>query len=87
MSQGWTSQDCVALQVARVEFMMFILENLNLVGREEMGKILELFDSMDRTRDGFLTLQVQASNICTFICSSCHLFQRTLQTGAAETEV
>ena len=50
-------------QVSKVEFMMFILENLNLVGREEMSKILELFDTWDIVGDGVLTLRVRSWNI------------------------
>jgi hypothetical protein len=46
------------LQVTRVEFMMFVLDNLGLVSSHEMDRILEMFDSADETHDGILNLQV-----------------------------
>lgn len=58
------------LQVSKVEFMMFILENLNLVGREEMGKILELFESVDHDGDGILSLAVAL--LCSLAFHSLH---------------
>jgi hypothetical protein len=63
-SFSWTrgmEQQRGMLQVSKVEFMMFILENLKLVGRDELSKILELFDSVDHDQDGILTIQVRAS--------------------------
>lgn len=67
------------LQVSKVEFMMFILENLNLVGRDEMGKILELFESVDRIGDGVLTIRVPPWPSRCFKLPSCILRIRMLQ--------
>lgn len=46
-------------QVSKVEFMMFILDRLELVGQDEMNRILEMFDEADTAGDGILNLQVQ----------------------------
>lgn len=48
---------CVALQVTRVEFLMFILQHLKIVDRAEMEHILSLFESCDSNGDGVLDLQ------------------------------
>ena len=46
-------------QVAKVEFLMFILDRLELVGQDEMQRILEMFDEADAAKDGVLNLQVR----------------------------
>jgi hypothetical protein len=45
------------LQVTRVEFLMFILQHLDIVDRGEMEQILTLFESCDANGDGVLDLQ------------------------------
>lgn len=37
---------------------MFILDRLELVGQDEMHRILEMFDEADASKDGVLDLQV-----------------------------
>ena len=43
-------------QVSQVEFMMFMLEHLELVDREELDRILDVFNAADATGDGVLNL-------------------------------
>jgi len=45
----------VSLQVSKVEFMMFILEHLELVDRSELDRILAMFNAADLIGDGVLT--------------------------------
>lgn len=47
----------VAVQVSREEFLMFILQHLNMVDRSEMEQILTLFESCDSNGDGHLDLR------------------------------
>lgn len=49
-------------QVAKVEFLMFVLDRLELVGQDEMNRILEMFDEADEVGDGVLNLQVQQAS-------------------------
>eukprot|EP00892_Ulva_mutabilis_P004637 jgi/Ulvmu1/2545/UM139_0013.1 len=43
-------------QVSKVEFMMFILERLDLVDREELERVLDVFTAADVNGDGVLNL-------------------------------
>lgn len=45
------------MQVSRVEFLMFILQHLEIADRGEMEHILTLFESCDNNGDGVLDLQ------------------------------
>jgi Ca2+-binding EF-hand superfamily protein len=44
------------MQVSRAEFMIFVLQELDLVERDQLDRILSLFDSLDVTGDGILNL-------------------------------
>jgi hypothetical protein len=48
------SEEKLSVQVSRTEFMIFMLQQLDLVHKEELDNILEMFDSADINGDGVL---------------------------------
>lgn len=58
------------LQVSKVEFMMFILEHLELVDRAELDRILAMFNAADLIGDGVLTTADVQAHCARLACNA-----------------